>query len=93
MQSTPHNPVTWAQKIFGTANLGDSRRTDRLVTLASLSAKHTGKSLAAACEGNDALLEGNYRFIRNQQVNPMQIRKAGYESTVDLAQDLSLIHI
>ena len=91
MQSTPHNPVTWAQKIFGTANLGDSRRTDRLVTLASLLAKHTGKSLAAACEGNDALLEGNYRFIRNQQVNPMQIRKAGYESTVDLAQDIPVL--
>lgn len=88
MQISPHNPHRWAQDTFGSSKLGDSRRTNRLVILASQSAKHTGKSLAASCEGDDALLEGNYRFIRNPEVNPMNIRQAGFERTAELTQEL-----
>lgn len=87
MQISPQNPHRWAQETFGSAKLGDSRRTDRLVTLASQSAKHTGKSLAAACEGDEALLEGSYRLIRNPKVEPMKIRQAGYEHTAELMHE------
>ena len=88
MQISPQNPHRWAQETFGSAKLGDSRRTDRLVILASQSAKHTGKSLAAACEGDDAMLEGNYRLVRNDKVEPMKIRQSGHEHTVELMQEL-----
>ncbi len=88
MQISPHDPQRWAQHIFGSAQLGDVRRTARLVTLASHCGRHVGKSLAASCEGDDALLEGSYRFIRNPKVEPMKIRQAGFERTVEIAQDI-----
>ena len=43
-------PEQWAERTFGCADLGDKRRTKRLVhTAADLSA-HTGSSLAESCE-------------------------------------------
>ncbi|PCI61186.1 MAG: hypothetical protein COB35_07280 [Gammaproteobacteria bacterium] len=54
----------WANKQFGHAELGDKRRTKRLVKITTDLAKNAGKSLVKASK-DDASIEGAYRFIRN----------------------------
>ncbi len=84
MKLAPHNAADWATSLFGDADLGDTRRTNRLVDIATRAALHTGRSAAFACEGSGALLEGTYRFIRNNKVSPVAIRNAGFDATASL---------
>jgi hypothetical protein len=78
------NPEKWAKDHFQHANLGDSRRTERLVNTCANMAGSSGKSIARACRGHEAQLEGAYRLIRNQHVSPEMIRVAGFEHTASL---------
>jgi hypothetical protein len=55
----------WAAEEFGTAELGDSRRTERLVTLAAEAAASRGGVIAKACR-TPATREGAFRFVENQ---------------------------
>jgi hypothetical protein len=71
------NPEKWAKDHFQHANLGDSRRTERLVNTCANMAGSSGKSIARACHCHEAQLEGAYRLIRNQHVSPEMIRVAG----------------
>ena len=87
----PLPPDQWAELIFGGADLGDKRRTKRLVhTAADLSA-HTGSSLAESCEGNLASVEGGYRLIENEAVDPEAIAEAGYQATVHASENSEFI--
>lgn len=88
MTLTHHNAKLWAQKTFGTATLGDTRRTHRLIDIASCMAQSSGKSASLSCEGNSALLEAMYRFIRNDNIHPDKIRRAGFEQTAKAVQDI-----
>ena len=83
-----HNASDWAEATFSNAKLGDSRRTKRLVDVAGRMANSTGRSFSSACMGESAVLEGTYRLIGNDKVCPMAIRRAGFERTVELAQDI-----
>lgn len=87
----PHNAENWAKHTFGTADLGDKRRTERLVDIAGRLAQYSGQSAAIACKGEDALVEGTYRFIRNEQIQASAIREAGFEQTVKSAQGIAEI--
>lgn len=90
------NPLEFAEFTFGSADLGDKRRTKRLVDGAAALAKHPGLSIPGACEDDGARLEGFYKLIRNDDVCPVEIRKAAYTSTSaaakDVAGDILLIH-
>ena len=88
MTLTPHNAKLWAQKTFGAATLGDTRRTQRLVDIAGRMAQNSGNSASSACEVDSALLEGTYRFIRNDKIYPEEIRRAGFEQTAQSIQDI-----
>jgi hypothetical protein len=70
----------WADKQFGHAELGDKRRTKRLVKITTDIANHAGKSLVKASK-DDASIEGAYRFIRNDYVCADDIAKAGFVAT------------
>jgi hypothetical protein len=83
-----HHAEAWAKNTFGTAKLGDIRRTARLVDIACLMAQSSGQSAASACKGDPALVEGTYRFIRNDNIYPEKIRRAGFAQTVQSAQDI-----
>ena len=72
----------WASETFGHCELGDARRTRRLVTMAGQFAAHTGLSPAASCRGDEAAIEGTYRLLRNEAVDPQAIASAGFEATV-----------
>lgn len=84
----PHNTTNWAQNLFGSAPLGDKRRTDRLVTVAAHLARHTGQSVASACEGDEALVEGAYRFIRNDNIGASVFRLSAFRETVASTADM-----
>lgn len=68
----------WAEQIFGSAHLNDSRRTDGLVKSSAQIAAHTGKSVSASCEGHKDEIKGAYRLIENEAVDPMAIAEAGF---------------
>lgn len=87
----PLPPQQWAEQIFGCADLGDKRRTKRLVQVAGDLSAHTGASLAASCEGNLAVVEGAYRLIENEAVEPDAIVEAGFRATALAAKDAQLI--
>lgn len=60
---------TWAWTEFGEANLGDARRTERLVSLATTLGAQPTASLPAAC-ADWAELKAAYRFFDNAAVTP-----------------------
>lgn len=80
----------WAQLVFGQSDLGDSRRTDRLVKLTSDMASHVGSSIVKASE-NPASIEGAYRFISNPCINPEQIALSGYKFTDSIVKQRPLV--
>lgn len=83
-----HNAANWAEAVFSQAKLGDKRRTKRLVDVAGRMAQSTGCSFSSTCLGEESLLEGTYRFLRNDAICPSAIRRAGFEHTVKLAKDI-----
>ncbi len=85
------NVDKWAKNHFNSANLGDPRRTQRVIKVASHMARCSGKSIALSCKGNEADVEGAYRLIRNDNVSPEVIRAAGFRYTAELAKSFSEI--
>lgn len=81
---------SWANDIFGSAELGDLRRTRRLVTLASSLAQHTGLSIVQSSR-SPAEVEGAYRLMRNPAVSPDDIADAGFTATARAAAEYSLL--
>lgn len=80
----------WAKEIFGHADLGDNRRTKRLVKLSAQMAAHMGASVVEAA-GDTASIEGAYRFIRNQAVDASDIAEAGFGSLLPRLSESSTI--
>ena len=83
----PTDELEWAQQLFGASDLGDARRSARLVDVASRMAKHMGSSLAKSCESDQAALLGSYRLMRNGAVKPEAIRASGFAGTAQSVQD------
>ena len=75
------NGNQWAQDIFGESQFGDKRLTKRLQKVGAQLSDSIGTSLASSCNGDDAALEGSYRFIRNEKVIPDKIAESGFKST------------
>lgn len=63
---------SWAVRTFGLAELGDLRRTDRLVQLAAGLARNPHASLPEALRG-EAETVGAYRFLNHPRLTPDQI--------------------
>jgi hypothetical protein len=73
-------PEAWAVRTFGQAELGDLRRTDRLVQLAAALARNPESSLPASLRG-EAETVGAYRFLNNVGVTPEQIQMPHFVQT------------
>ena len=76
----------WAQEVFGRCELGDLRRTHRLVKTAGMLARRVGEAMVSASDGDEAASEGAYRLIRNKAVGAAEIAEGGFASTVAAAQ-------
>jgi hypothetical protein len=72
--------TSWAVTEFADADLGDLRRTQRLVQLAHVLAQQPGAALPEAC-GNGAMLKAAYRFFTNDDITPDDIVQSHVEAT------------
>jgi hypothetical protein len=65
----------WARKEFGHAELGDARRTERLVRLASRAIARPGGRITEVCE-SDAERQGAYDFLESDRVGEGALQDA-----------------
>lgn len=79
------DPRQWAEEVFGGCDLGDPRRTDRLVDYAARQAVDPGGSTSRACRGDEAAREGAYRLLRNPRVEVSEIDEAAFDSVATAA--------
>jgi hypothetical protein len=70
----------WAITEFGAAMLGDSRRTDRLIALATVLGQRPAASIPAACD-DPAMRKGAYRFFENAAITPAAILASHVDAT------------
>lgn len=80
------NTMRWAEQTFGGSELGDERRTRRLVKVARQCAMHAGDAVSRACRGDAAANEGAYRLLRNERVSPEAIAEGGFAATAQAAR-------
>jgi hypothetical protein len=83
--------VEWAERVFGGCELGDGRRTARLVDLSAHLAKAGGGTIATACGDDLAAAEGGYRFVRSKHVDAADIAEGGFAATVEMACTLEVM--
>jgi Transposase DNA-binding/Transposase Tn5 dimerisation domain len=72
--------TNWAGAEFAEAELGDERRTTRLVELAHVLAQHPTAALPEAC-GSGAMLTGAYRFFSHDAIAPQDVLHSHLEAT------------
>jgi transposase-like protein/transposase Tn5 family protein len=72
----------WAEREFGAAELGDVRRTRRLVKLATAMAERGSTSLPEVCEER-AELQAGYRFFSNEGVRPASMLRSHAHATIE----------
>lgn len=70
----------WASEIFSQAQLGDLRRTKRLIVLGSNLSDKLGQSLVQSST-SAADIEAAYRFTRNKAINAQAIAESGFLAT------------
>jgi len=83
--------ASWAEEQFCASELGDKRRTNRLIKIASHLAENIGSSLPLSCGGEESLLEGAYRFVRNAKIKPYAIAEGAFKATVKRAQNSKVL--
>lgn len=74
------DPTNWAVTEFADVDLGDLRRTQRLIHLAHTLAQNPGAALPEAC-GSSAMLKAAYRFFDNDDIEPSDIVQSHIEAT------------
>src|SRR5579859_1763352 len=80
----------WAINEFGAALLGDSRRTTRLIALATVLAQRPEVSLPVACD-DSAMRKGAYRFFENEAIEPAAILASHSEATWERVAAVPLV--
>jgi len=75
----------WAEDTFGGCELGDVRRTKRLVDIGRRLAQRAGDSMAQCCDGDAAAQLGSYRFLRNEHGDAEAIAETSFAATARLA--------
>ena len=80
----------WAQNNFGNAELGDKRRTKRLVTLVTDLVSNIGMSVVKSSQTSDKI-EAAYRFIRNEKIKAQDIETSAFNATAELVNNYDLL--
>jgi Transposase DNA-binding/Transposase Tn5 dimerisation domain len=88
--SSQADDINWAVNEFADADLGDVRRTKRLVELANVLAQHPTAALPEAC-GNGAMLKAAYRFFANDDIEPQDCLSSHIESTYSRLDKVPLV--
>ena len=74
--------AAWAITEFGHAELGDDRRTDRLLMIATAFAQQPTAPIPQAC-GPGPAIQGAYRFFENEAIDSEAIRDAHHQTTLE----------
>jgi hypothetical protein len=74
--------TAWAEEEFGHAELGDARRTRRLVGLAAEIARRPAGTVTKAC-ASSASREGAFRLLENDDVHPDAVASPTQQRTVE----------
>ena len=88
--SSQADDSNWAVIEFADAELGDVRRTKRLVELASVLAQHPTAALPEAC-GSGAMLKAAYRFFDNDAIEPQDVLLSHIEATYGRLSKVPLV--
>jgi hypothetical protein len=83
-------PASWAEEEFGAAELGDVRRTARLVQLASALGAQPHASLPQATE-DSAQLKAAYRFFSNHYIQAEAVLASHIQATQRRLQAVPLV--
>lgn len=75
---------SWAQAEFGHAQLGDERRTRRLVKIARDAVRRPRGTVTGVVDGS-AEREGAFRLLENDAVEAAQIGRASHRATLERA--------
>jgi len=89
MRSLPDDDM-WAVTEFAEAELGDLRRTQRVVELATVLAQRPGASLPEAC-GDRATLKAAYRFFDNAAIAPQNLLDSHVDATLSRLASVPLV--
>lgn len=88
--SAPTPIADWAVTEFGHAELGDDRRTDRLLMIATAFAQQPTAPIPQAC-GPGPATQGAYRFFENDDIEPEVIREAHEQATLERVRPHSVV--
>jgi Transposase DNA-binding/Transposase Tn5 dimerisation domain len=80
----------WIETEFGTADLGDARRTQRLLQLSRQLAAQPSASLPEAC-GSRAQLKAAYRFFANEAIAPADLWASHIAATYERAAAVPVV--
>ncbi len=80
----------WAINEFGAALLGDSRRTDRLIEVATVLGQRPSASIPAACD-DPAVRKGAYRLFENAAIAPAAILARHIQATWERVAEVPLV--
>lgn len=81
----------WAEQQFGGCDLGDVRRTRRVVEYATRQAEHPSGSTNAVCRGDEAAAEGAYRMLRNSKIDPNALEERPFEVTAQRCAEREVV--
>jgi hypothetical protein len=80
------NPEEWASQTFASAELGDPRRTDRLVQIAAALAEEPAASLPNAMRNVSETMAA-YRFLNTPEISHEQIMQPHWAQTRQMAAE------
>ncbi len=81
----------WAATEVGRAELGDARRTERLIRVVETLAARPTASVPEACQGDAAAIKATYRFWDAAAVTAAAIRGAHQQATLERVRSHPLI--
>lgn len=82
----------WAEEEFGSADLGDRRRSRRLVAMAKEVAERPDGKVTSVFR-RSAAREGAFRLVENEAVDPQAIARASYEATVRRSEGSEFVFV
>ncbi|NRA63346.1 MAG: IS4 family transposase [Pseudobacteriovorax sp.] len=80
----------WSDNEFSTIDLGDERRTNRFLSMASSLSQKPNHTIAQAC-GTRSSTKGAYTLFSNDNFQVDDILQAHYDSTVERAKEKSTV--
>ena len=75
--------LAWSRKVFGSADLGDVRRTRRLVEVGAVQVQNPSGTIYENTAGNPALREAAYRLSGNSEIDPEAIAEGGFDGMAE----------